>query len=333
MRSRSILLGTTFGVLVIIGLVFGPSQVLAAKPAPVEAVAEITTPAGGQYLGDLTEVEGSANCSKFAYWTLSYKATEDTVWTELTQSSTPADNEPLFSWDTSGLAEGWYELRLAVYSTRKLVVQDTVMVNMTYVPCGDVDASFDVDFRDVDYFVAWLWGGGPAPFQMRAADVDLSLQVDPLDVNYLSNYVFEEGHAPCAWTIGDVDHDFWVEEDDVDYFVEWLYQGGPAPKPLESADVDCSLQVDPLDLNYLSQYIYQSGPEPGLACYVRGDFNHVGGVNYDDVIYLRNWLWEGGPPPMPLESADVNCSGQVDALDLSDLVQYVLYGVPTPCLP
>jgi len=332
MRSRHNLLGTALCVLLITGLVAGQPPVLAkGSPPDKDPVADITAPTGGQYLGDLTEVTGSANCKRFSHWTLSYKAAGDVGWIELTQSSAPVKNDTLLLWDTSGLEEGWYDLRLAVYSTRQLEAEEIVPVNMVYVPCGDINGDFVVDEADVDYFTAWLFEGGPAPFQMRAADVDLSGQVDILDLNYLIDYVYHEGHAPCAWTIGDVNHDFWVDEADVDYFVAWLWEGGPAPIPLESADVDCSGQIDAMDLVYLSDYVYNDGPEPGLDCFVRGDFNHVGAVDWDDVIYFRNWLYQGGPQPMPLVSADVDCSDQVDVLDLVYLIDYVINGGPPPC--
>ena len=61
-----------------------------------------------------------------------------------------------------------------------------------------------------------------------------------------------------------------------------MYQGGPAPRPLESANVDCSDQIDGMD-------------------------------------------------PMPRVSADVDCSDQVDTLDLVYLIDYILNGGPPPC--
>lgn len=332
MRSRNNLLGTAFCLLLITGLVAGQSPALAkGTPPPKEAVADIDAPTGGQYLGDLTEVTGSANCKRFSHWILSYKASEEVGWVELAYSSAAAKNDTLLLWDTSGLEEGWYDLRLAVYSTRQLEAEEIVPVNMVHVPCGDIDGSFDVNQADVDYFAAWLWEGGPAPFQIDAADVDLSVQVDVLDVAYLTDYIHNEGHAPCAWTIGDVNHDFWVDEADLDYFLAWMYQGGPAPMPLESANVDCSDQIDGMDLAYMSEYIHQDGPEPGLDCYVRGDFNHVDSVSWDDVIYFRNWFYEGGPQPMPLVAGDVDCSDQVDTLDLVYLIDYIVNGGPPPC--
>jgi len=332
MRSRSISLSTAFCVLVITGLVIGQGHASAAGTPPVkEPIAEITAPAAGQYLGDTTEVTGSANCKRFSHWTLSYKASEDVGWIELTQSSAPAKNDLLFTWDSSGLDQGWYDLRLAVYSTAQLEAQDIVAVNMVYVPCGDFNGDFGVDEEDVDDFTRWLFEEGPPPFQMRAMDVDLSGQVDVLDLSYLIQYVFNEGPAPCAWTIGDLNHDWWVDEDDATYCADYLWNSGPAPMPLESMDVDCSDQIDVLDCAYLVDYLYHEGPEPGLDCFVRGDFNHVGGVNWDDVIYLRDWFFDGGPQPMPLVSADVDCSGQVDILDLDYLIDYIVRGGPPPC--
>ena len=335
MQTRHVVFGAVFSVLIVTGFVIDQPQLLAAGGGPPDSVAEITAPEGGQYLCDQTDVTGSANCKRFSHWTLSYKASEDVGWNELAQSSTPAKDNLLAEWDTSELSEGLYDLRLAVYSNRKLEAEDTVTVNMTYLPCGDFDGDFASDEGDLDDFVDWLFDGAPPPCQMRAMDVDLSTQVDILDAIYMADYFYREGHALCAWTIGDVDHDFWVScPPDVDYFAAWLWEGGPAPRPPESADVDCSGQVDVLDLSYLIDYCYHDGPDPGVDCFVCGDFNHVGGINWDDVIYLRNWLYYGGPPPMPLVSADCDGSCQVDVLDLTCLIDHVIGGGPAPaCCP
>jgi len=336
MLTKDFVFGAVCSVLIMIGLPIVQPPTLAAGggPPPKEPVAEITAPTDGQHLCDLTEVTGSANCKRFSHWTLSYKAIEDVGWIELIQSSSPAKNELLLVWDTSMLAEGDYDLRLAVYSNQKLEAEDTVPVTMEYL-CGDCNGDFIVDPHDVDCFVDWLWNSGLPPCQIRAMDVDLSTQVDALDLAYLEAYLHGEGPAPCAWIIGDVDHDFWVScPEDVIYLREWLWEDGPAPRPLESADVDCSGEINVLDLNYMVNYCEGSGPEPGLDCFVCGDFNHVGSVDWDDVIYLRNYLYEEDPPPMPLVSADVDGSCQVDALDLLYLIEYVIGGGPAPsCCP
>ena len=289
----------------------------------------------GQYLGDVTEVRGVATCLRLSSWSLSYREEGAPDWIDLAQShKAVADDELLYTWDTSALPEGWYELRLAVYTRTGLQAEETVSVNMTHVPCGDFNGDFQVDLGDVDGFVSWLWEGGEAPFQAAAADVDLSGVVDPGDLDYLEAYVEAPflSHAPCAWTIGDVNRDFLVDAADATYFTAWLFQGGPAPRPAESADVDCSGQVDLLDLDSLSAYLYRGGPEPGLACYVRGDLNHVGGVNLDDAYYLGHWIWHTGPQPMPMASGDVDCSGQVDYDDFARIADFTLPpGEEIPC--
>jgi len=49
----------------------------------------------------------------------------------------------------------------------------------------------------------------------------------------------------------------------VTYFVEWLFTGGPAPVILELADVDGSGgNPNVADLIYLVDYIFNAGPPP-----------------------------------------------------------------------
>lgn len=62
-----------------------------------------------------------------------------------------------------------------------------------------------------------------------------------------------------------------------------------------------------------------------------GDVNRSEGVDIDDVVYLINYIFAGGPAPDPSESGDVDCSGAVDIDDVVYLIAYIFSGGPEPC--
>lgn len=71
--------------------------------------------------------------------------------------------------------------------------------------------------------------------------------------------------------------------------------------------------------------------------FICGDANGSGGdpaVDIDDIVYLINYVFGGGPAPVPLESGDANCSGGDPSVDIDDivyLINYVFGGGPAPC--
>jgi hypothetical protein len=63
-----------------------------------------------------------------------------------------------------------------------------------------------------------------------------------------------------------------------------------------------------------------------------GDVNLSGAVTSADIIYLVNYVFKGGAPPLPcIAAGDVNCSGQVNSTDIIYLVSGVFKGGPPPC--
>jgi hypothetical protein len=69
-----------------------------------------------------------------------------------------------------------------------------------------------------------------------------------------------------------------------------------------------------------------------VPAYVCGDANNSGGVvDIDDIIYIVNYVFTGGPIPEPYEAADANCSGFVDIDDIIFLVNYIFTAGPEPC--
>ncbi len=82
-------------------------------------------------------------------------------------------------------------------------------------------------------------------------------------------------------------------------------------------------------LSYDWQAWYDYGQ---TCCSVRGDALHDNGlVLVNDLVYLVNYVFKGGPPPMCLEESDaLNDNGIVLVNDLVYLVNYVFKGGPIP---
>jgi hypothetical protein len=76
-------------------------------------------------------------------------------------------------------------------------------------------------------------------------------------------------------------------------------------------------------------WILQVGPG-----YLFGDANSDGTVNLADVVYIVNYLFVGGPEPVPLWiTGDANCDFTVNLADAVYIVNYLFIGGPPPCNP
>jgi len=53
-------------------------------------------------------------------------------------------------------------------------------------------------------------------------------------------------------------------------------------------------------------------------------------VNQSDLSYLANYLYFGGPEPVPLLAGDTNGDCEVNQSDLSYLANYLYFGGPEP---
>ena len=68
------------------------------------------------------------------------------------------------------------------------------------------------------------------------------------------------------------------------------------------------------------------------AIYVKcGDFNCSGGIDIDDIVYGIAYIFQGGPPPLPLWCAgEVDGDGGTDIDDIVYLINYVFNSGPAP---
>lgn len=65
--------------------------------------------------------------------------------------------------------------------------------------------------------------------------------------------------------------------------------------------------------------------------YPSGDANGSYFVDIDDIVYMIDYIFTGGPDPVTLDAGDANCTGLHDIDDVVYLVAYVFTGGPTPC--
>lgn len=63
----------------------------------------------------------------------------------------------------------------------------------------------------------------------------------------------------------------------------------------------------------------------------RGDVNHDHALNVSDAVYLINYIFQGGPAPVPyLELGNVNCDGSVNVSDAVYMINFAFTGGPLP---
>ncbi|MCJ7459540.1 MAG: dockerin type I domain-containing protein, partial [candidate division Zixibacteria bacterium] len=67
------------------------------------------------------------------------------------------------------------------------------------------------------------------------------------------------------------------------------------------------------------------------AAFVHGDDNADGKTTVSDVVYEINYLFKGGPAPLPPEVGDVNCDNKHTVADVVYKINYLFKGGPPPC--
>jgi hypothetical protein len=163
---------------------------------------------------------------------------------------------------------------------------------------GDVNKDTRCDAKDVAYLNAYVNAGGPSPVEFAdQGDVNGDGDVNQADVTYLTAYVNTGGPAP-------IDYNRWLDESP---FVDPAYKAFGIRNPGLFGDPDWARLVD--------------------KC---GDANGDDKVLVDDVIYLINYLYKGGP--LPVKNSDVNCDGKVSVADVIYLINFLFKGGPIPCV-
>jgi subtilisin family serine protease len=70
-----------------------------------------------------------------------------------------------------------------------------------------------------------------------------------------------------------------------------------------------------------------------LVAVSHGDVNNDSQIDVNDITYLINYLFKGGPPPVPvMDMADANCNKKVSIADTVYLINYLFKGGSAPSL-
>jgi len=109
-----------------------------------------------------------------------------------------------------------------------------------------------------------------------------------------------------------------------------IASGGSSPQAVVLADLNGDMAMDAAIANWNSYDMAVHLTEPPSNC---GDADGSGGGDIDDVIFIVNYIFTGGPAPEPMEIANVNCLDDVDIDDVVSLVGYIFLGGAAPCDP
>jgi len=97
--------------------------------------AKITSPATGETISGTVDIEGLAQDENFKDFILEYgEGASPLTWTIITTETTPVSNDTLTTWDTQGVPDGDYTLKLTVEDLAGNISQDTVFVRVNNLP-------------------------------------------------------------------------------------------------------------------------------------------------------------------------------------------------------
>jgi subtilase family serine protease len=137
--------------------------------------------------------------------------------------------------------------------------------------------------------------------------------------------------------------EFYYLDDPLDSWADTIYiaTAGVDNIPLDdSASVSVPWQMA-LDSTYIYAeivysypYDYYAGNNNASAFFSAcecGDADDSGSIDIDDVVYLIQYIFAGGPPPDPYQAGDVDCSGGIDIDDVVYLINYIFLDGYAPC--
>ncbi len=67
------------------------------------------------------------------------------------------------------------------------------------------------------------------------------------------------------------------------------------------------------------------------VCQFVGDVNADNRIVIDDLTYLVDYLFRGGPAPTPYAAGDLDCSGDINIADVTAMVAYLFQGGTIDC--
>lgn len=91
-----------------------------------------------------------------------------------------------------------------------------------------------------------------------------------------------------------------------------------------------TIWIEPLSLT-VQDYCSADTASFMVRVFICGDANGSESIDIDDIVFLINYVFQGGTAPVPVSSGDADLSGGVDIDDIVYLITYVFQGGPEPC--
>jgi aminopeptidase N len=241
-----------------------------------------------------------------------------------------------FSWISQSAGSGYYDVYLHIDQTQTTPpTYFTMPVDVT-ITAGGLDTTIVVfnDPRHKDF--QFRVYGSPSNLRLDKDEwilrtttltsytlniVTTDLPSGMQSVSYRDTLVAKGGISPYKWNIESGNLPDGLELDSLTGVISGT------PLVIDSSDFTVKVKDSTVPQKTDTQELYikiQSG-------FTRGDVNHDGEMNVTDVMYLINYLFMGGPAPIPRESGDVNCNGVVDVADVVYLINNLFISGPPPC--
>jgi len=173
-------------------------------------------------------------------------------------------------------------------------------VNAVEEAPGDFGAFFPPDTDNAiitDMLTVFWWGEADEP--------------DPLDSVYYTLYISIDSNFNFVNTIDSIWTNIYTltMDDSLEFGTRYWWK------------------VQATDNTGLSTY---SANTPDFRTWMLGDANQDWQVNILDAVFLINFLYKGGPAPIPIVMGDVNGSCSINLLDITHIINYLYKGGPTP---
>jgi len=241
------------------------------------------------------------------------------------------------SWISESAGSGYYNVYLHIDQTQTTPpIYFTMPIDVT-VTAGGHDTTFVVfnDLRHKDFQFRVF--GTPSNLRLdkdewilrTTSSTSYTLNIVTTDLpsgtqftSYLDTLVAKGGTPPYKWNIESGNLPDGLALDSLTGVIFGT------PLVVDSFDFTVKVKDSTVPQKTDTQQIYI---KIELISFIRGDVNWDGLVDVTDVTYLTNYLFVGGPEPIPLESGDVNCDGAVDVVDVVYLINYLFISGPPPC--
>jgi hypothetical protein len=93
------------------------------------------------------------------------------------------------------------------------------------------------------------------------------------------------------------------------------------------------LPSSPCGFSYTSCHLTIGAIESGCSRAKPGDADGSGSIDISDAVYLVQYIFANGIPPVSIEAGDANCDHAVDISDAVYLIGYIFSGGSAPCVP